>query len=159
MQTTSSKNSVNLVWRRLASEEKSSGLKISVVSRIANCCVYCCVVWDYMSWLIANQVKTNMCCVSAKLIIVHITFVPLCTLHWYNNNYNNNLLSSLLLAAYNLFVSTALIRYSSHTTIRYSAHNLFVSVNLYSLGFYNTQPQLKTDWLQLHCWSLYLALL
>ena len=82
-----------------------------------------------MSSFIANQVKTNMYSVSVKLFIVHTAFVSQFTLNWYNNN----LLSSLLLAAYNLFVSTALIRYSSHTTIRLSAHNRFVSAKLYSL--------------------------
>ena len=76
-----------------------------------------------MSSLIVNKVKTNMCSVSVKLFIFHTTFVPLFTLNRYNNNYNNNLLSSLLIAAYNLVISSALIRYSSHTTIRYSVHN------------------------------------
>ena len=94
-----------------------------------------------MSSFIANQIKTNMCSVSVKFFIVLSTFVPLFTRNWYNTNNNNNLLSSLLLAAYNLFVITALIRHSSHTTIRYSAHNLFVSVNLYSLDFYNLQTR------------------
>ena len=35
----------------------------------------------YMSSLIANQVKTNMCIVSVKLLIVLTTFVPLFTLN------------------------------------------------------------------------------
>ena len=83
----------------------------------------------------------NMCSFSVKLFIVHSLLLCHCS-HLTDTNNNNNLLSSLLLAAYyNLFVSTALIRYSSHTTIRYSAHNLFVSVNLYSLDFYNLQTR------------------
>ena len=106
-----------------------------------------------MSSFIANQVKTNMCSISVKFFIVLTTFVPLFTLNWYNTTYNNNLLNSLLLAAYNLFISTVLIRYSSHTTIRYYAHNLFVSVNLYSLDFYNLQTRNRNSRLIDYNWT------
>ena len=105
-----------------------------------------------MSSFIVNQVKTNMCSISVSVFIVLSTFVPLFTLNWYNTNYNNNLLSSLLLVAYNLFVSTTLIRYSSHTTIPYSAHNLFVSVNPYSLDFYNIQTRNRNSRLTDYNW-------
>ena len=54
--------------------------------------------------------KTNMCFVSVELFIILTTFVPLLTRNWYNNNYTNKCLSD--------------------TTIRYSAHNLFVSTAL-----------------------------
>ena len=37
--------------------------------------------------------KTNICFVSVKVFIVLTTFVPLFTINWYNNNYNNNCLS------------------------------------------------------------------
>ena len=47
--------------------------------------------------------------------------MPLFTLNWYNTNNNT--------------------KYLFNTTIRYSAHNLFVSVNLYSLDFYNLQTR------------------
>ena len=66
----------------------------------------------YMSSLIANQVKTNMCSISVKFIIVLITFVPLYTLYWYSNNYNNNCLFN--------------------TTIRYSAHKRNFMLELYT---------------------------
>ena len=45
------------------------------------------------------------------------------------------------------FLQVKLVRYTSHTTIRYSDHNLFVSANLYSLEAKNFNPQLHTDWL------------
>ena len=84
---------------------------------------------------------------NSKLFIVHTTFVPLFTLNWYNNDNNKKLLSLLLLATYNLFVNTALIHYSSHSTIRYySAHNLFVSSNLYSLDLLQHATETQ-DWL------------
>ena len=75
-----------------------------------------------MSSLIANPCKKQICVlVSVKLFIVHTTFVPLFTLNWYNNNYNNNLLSSLLLAHnYSLFCSQS---FCKHFTYSLDLHN------------------------------------
>ena len=49
----------------------------------------------------------------------------------------------LFLSAYNLFASNT-CSYSSHTIIRYSAHNLFVSTNLYLIDLYSEELQTTT---------------
>ena len=63
--------------------------------------------------LIANQVKANMILnLNETLFIVLTTFVPLFTVNWYNNNYNNNCLSDITIRCsaynYNCFVRTSL---------------------------------------------------
>ena len=103
-----------------------------------------------MSSLVATKVKTNMSFVSVKLFIVHTTFVPLFTLNWYNNNYNNNLLTSLFLAHnYSLLCSQ---HFCKHWTYSLDLHNTRSS---------NTQTQLVTRLTELLLthWSLYLTLL
>ena len=47
------------------------------------------------------------------------------------------------------FLQATLVRYCSHTTIRYSAHNLFCKQYTYSVDLYNTQPQLHTKLIEL----------
>ena len=69
-----------------------------------------------MSSLIANQVKTDM------FFSFHTTHVPLFKLiHLCNKNYNYS--------------------YWTDTIIRYSAYNLFVSANLYSLDSHNLRTR------------------
>ena len=59
--------------------------------------------------------------VSVELLIAHTPFVPLFTLKWYNNNYNNNLLGSLFLAHnYSLFCSQP---FCKHCTYSSDLHN------------------------------------
>ena len=64
-----------------------------------------------MSSLIASAVKTNMCLVSVKLIIVRTLLCA--TVQTYS--------------VYLLLQQVTLVRYSSHTIIRYSAHKIFVT--------------------------------
>ena len=66
-----------------------------------------------MSSLIATKVKENMCLVSHKLFIIRANLFP----------YTYLLITFM----------QAFVRYSFHTTIHCSPHNLFVSANLYSL--------------------------
>ena len=72
-------------------------------------------------------------------------------------------LSFTLLSCHCSHLTDTTITRLSDTTIRCSAHNLFVSTALFIKSLEprssNTQPQYKTDWLQLTHWSLYLAFL
>ena len=73
-----------------------------------------------MSSLIATEVKTNMCfSFNSTVFTIRTTYVPL--MQAYNNNYNYNSLSD--------------------TTIRYSAYNLFVSADLYSLDSHSLRTR------------------
>ena len=64
--------------------------------------------------------------------------------HVYNYNY------SYLLAT---FLQATLVRYSFHTTIRYSAHNIFCKHNTYSLDLQTLNlSSHKAYWITTDCW-------
>ena len=100
------------------------GVRTQVILMLWFLFKYCYVFTFYkrlnMSSLIANQLKPNMCFVSVKIFIVLTTFVPLFTLNWYNNNYNNKCLSDTTIRNYaynrNCFVRTSQQR-SSNTQL------------------------------------------
>ena len=72
-----------------------------------------------MSSLTTNKAKTNMCFVSVKLFIVLTTFVPLFTLDYLNNNYNNNYLSDTIIR-YSIHDSNCFVK-TSHATCHKTA--------------------------------------
>ena len=93
-----------------------------------------------MSSLIANKVKINMYLVSIKFFIVHpVLCATVQTYNMYTTIITTITTPSLCLSAFTTFLQATLVRYSSHTTIRYSAHNLFVSTNIYSLDLYSKE--------------------
>ena len=80
------------------------------------------------SLLIATKVKTNMCFNSLLFALSY-------SIQTYTNYF---IRYSYLLTT---FLQVTLFRYSSHTTIRYFAYNLFMSANLYSVDLYNLQTR------------------
>ena len=91
-----------------------------------------------MSSLIAIKLNTNMWLVSIKLSL--LSSLILCGTVQTCTTYTTIITRSLFLSAYN-FLQATLVRYSSDTTIRYSAHNLVVSANLYLLDLYIEELQ------------------
>ena len=97
-----------------------------------------------MSSLIANKVKTNLCLISIKLFILRTIICA--TVQTYTTYFTitaTTTTRSLFLSTYNIF-AIMLVRYYAHTTVRYSAHNLFVSTNTYSLHLYCEELQTTT---------------
>ena len=62
--------------------------------------------------------------------------------HVYNNNYNNNY-SFVIFICLQAFLQATLVRYSFYTTIRCSAHNIFVSANLYQSNLHSSDLQTR----------------
>ena len=96
--------------------------------------------------MIATKVKTNIWLVSLKHFIVRAN---LCAIVQIYTMYTTITTTITILICLQSFVSNGLVNYSSHTTFRYFAHNLFVSAKLYSLDrrFSNTQLVLTQGWL------------
>ena len=110
--------------------------------------------------------KENTICFS----LLSTLFMCAIVSYLYNSNYNNNY-SFVILICSQPFLQAILVSYSSPTTIRSSAHNLFVSTNTYSLGMYSEELQTtnvfftcntsshKTDWIATDFCLLCLAFL
>ena len=99
------------------------------------------VVKQYIEiWVRWLQLKWKQICafVSIKLsslsVLTYVTLFKL--MHLYNNNYNKNY-SFVILICLQRVLKVTIARYSSHMTIYFSAHNLLLSANLYSLDLYN----------------------
>ena len=85
--------------------------------------------------LCATKVKTNICLVSVKLVIVLTTYVPLFKLITRIQYVRDFYLLTTLLQV------TFVHYYFSHTTICYSVHNLFCKHYSYSFDLHNGYPQ------------------
>ena len=86
-----------------------------------------------MSSLTSAKVKQICVLISPKLFIIRTILCPTVqTNTTYTTIIRTITILSLFLSTYNLYGNS-----SSHTTIRYSDHNLFVSANLYSLEIHS----------------------